>query len=83
MLSVSEAALHATVCETMIRNWVADRTLPHFRVGSQGRRGKILISVEDLDQLLANFKVTGQASKPAPPSQKVPPVDSFHHIRLT
>ena len=43
MLSVREAAARAAVCETVIRAWVADGTLPHYRLGRKGSRGKIVI----------------------------------------
>jgi len=56
-LSVAESAVHAKVSEALIRQWVKEGTLPHFRLGAKGKRGKIAIAVEDLDGVLASFKV--------------------------
>ena len=79
MLTVADAARHACVCESMIRQWIRDGTLPHYRLGALGKRGKIVIAVEDLDGVLANFKVSGLASKPAPkPATTV----KLRHLRL-
>lgn len=66
MLSVKEAASEACVCESIVRGWLADGQLPHFRIGAKKRRGKILIAVEDLQALLLTFKVIGRASLPTP-----------------
>lgn len=71
MLSVRECAERACVCESLVRSWLASGQLPHYRLGAKGKRGKIVVSVEDLDGLLASFKVERQASLPAPRSQPV------------
>jgi hypothetical protein len=54
---VAEAALHACVSESLIYAWCTEGTLPHTRVGRKGKRGHIRIAVEDLDGVLAAFKV--------------------------
>ncbi|MBA4067167.1 MAG: hypothetical protein C0501_26375 [Isosphaera sp.] len=64
-MTVKEAALHATVSESLIYAWCADGTLRHTRVGRKGRRGHIRIAREDLDAALALFTVGG-GPKPAP-----------------
>jgi excisionase family DNA binding protein len=66
MLTVKEAALRACVSESLIYAWIADRTLPHTRLGRNGKRGTIRIAVEDLDGVLAAFKVAGKGAHPAP-----------------
>jgi excisionase family DNA binding protein len=82
MLTVAEAAVHARVSEAMIRQWVAEGTLPHYRLGAKGKRGKIMIEESDLDGVLASFKVgpkeQGAARKPAPTPKPV-----LRHIRLS
>jgi hypothetical protein len=60
VLSVKEAATEAHVCESIVRGWLSAGQLPHFRLGSKSRRGKILIAREDLMELLASFKVPGR-----------------------
>jgi excisionase family DNA binding protein len=58
MLTVKQAALRASVSESLIYAWCVDGTLSHFRVGRKGKRGGIRILIEDLDAALAAFKVT-------------------------
>lgn len=81
MLTVAEAAGRARVCESIVRHWVVSGQLPHYRLGRKGKRGKIVIAVEDLDGLLASFKVSGQAAVPAPTPRKPKPV--LKHLRLS
>ena len=85
MLTVAEAAVHACVCESMIRQWIKEGTLPHFRFGAAGKRGKILIQVEDLDGVMASFKVSKREPEPkAAPAPKVAKLNSaFRHLRIT
>jgi len=66
MLSVRLAAERACVSESLIYAWCADGTLPHTRVGRKGKRGHIRIATEDLDSVLATFKISGPPSKAAP-----------------
>jgi excisionase family DNA binding protein len=58
-MTVAEAAKRACVSESLIYAWCAEGTLPHTRVGRRGRRGHIRIAVEDLDGVLAAFKLEG------------------------
>lgn len=78
MLTVALAAKHATVSEGLIRQWVREGTLPHFRLGGKGSRGSIRISVEDLDRVIANSRVEKKEPEPA----KAPARNSFKHLRL-
>lgn len=66
MLTVKQAAARACVSESLIYAWCADGTLPHLRVGRKGKRGHIRIAAEDLEGVLANFKVSGPPSPTAP-----------------
>lgn len=75
MLSVKEAAARACVCEAVVYGWCSAGRLPHYRVGL--KRGKILIAVEDLDALLASFKVGASPTPARPPSR-----GGFKHLRL-
>ena len=79
MLTVKQSAAHACVCESIIRRWIAAGRLPHYRLGGPGRRGKIMIEVEDLDGLLASFKLA--ETKPGP-ARKAPASSSFKHLKL-
>lgn len=80
MLTVAEAAERADVSESIVRSWVTAGLLPHFRLGAPGKRGKIAIAVEDLDALLASFKVVVMKPKPAPDPK--PPETAFKHLKM-
>ncbi|MGL6095149.1 MAG: helix-turn-helix domain-containing protein [Fimbriiglobus sp.] len=66
MLTVKQVAVRACVGESLVRRWVRDGTLPHLRVGARGSRGKILVLDNDLDELLARFKVGASVPRPKP-----------------
>ncbi len=84
MLTVAEAAARACVSESLIYAWCSDGTLPHTRIGRKGRRGHIRISVEDLDGVLAAFKVSGptSASVPASSGSQAAPFSELNPQRL-
>ena len=79
MLTVAEAAVYATVSERLIRQWITDGQLPVVRVGARNKRGHIRIQREDLDGLLASFKVTKKRPEPI----KAPARNSFKHLKLS
>jgi len=78
-MTVKEAAGRAAVSEALIYAWCADGTLPHTRVGRRGKRGHIRIAAEDLDGVLAAFRVGGRPPPPAAPAVTPP---RPRHIRL-
>jgi excisionase family DNA binding protein len=78
-MSVRQAAEHSGVSEKTVRGWVADGSLPHYRLGANGRRGKIAIALEDLEAFLKARKVPARTALPAPKRAK--PV-SLKHLRL-
>lgn len=84
MITVKEAAERAAVSESLIYAWIADGTLPHVRLGRKGRRGTIRVAIEDLDGVLATFKVgSTPTSRPTPPPKPVkPPRPLLRHVRL-
>lgn len=76
MLTVKRAAAQAGVCQTVVRRWIAAGLLPHYRLGSPGRRGGIRVAEADLDALLASRKA-GAVAPPPPPVKRTP----LKHIR--
>jgi excisionase family DNA binding protein len=71
MLTVAQAALRACVSESLVYAWCSEGTLPHTRVGRKGKRGNIRITIEDLDGVMAAFKVSSvqtSSSSPISPS---------------
>ncbi len=71
MMTVAEAAQRACVSESLVYAWCNDGTLPHTRVGRKGKRGHIRIAIEDLDGLMASFKIATPPA-PAPTSSNLP-----------
>jgi hypothetical protein len=69
MLTVRQAAQRACVCPSIVYGWVATKVLAHFRLGAPGKRGKIVISEQDLDAFLQSQRVGPERLKavPAPP----------------
>jgi excisionase family DNA binding protein len=59
-LTPGAAAARAGVSPQLIYQWCRERRLTHYRLGTQGRRGRILIEDADLDALLQTLKVTSQ-----------------------
>jgi excisionase family DNA binding protein len=82
-VTVSEAAKHACVCESIVRSWVASGKLPHSRVGTLGKRGKIVIAEEDLDGFLANFKVGKKEPQQKAATAPTPITPQYRHVRLS
>jgi excisionase family DNA binding protein len=81
VLTVTEAASRAGVSVSLIYVWCADGTLSHLRVGRKGKRGHIRIAEEDLDTVLAEFKVAKPAIKPASQGGISPPL-RLKHVRV-
>lgn len=67
MLTVKAAAERAGVSVSLIYLWCKEQRLVHFRVGAEGRRGRIRIAPADLDAVLASLKVGGRKDPPPPP----------------
>ncbi len=69
--SVKDVSARTGASEAIVRGWIRDRLLAHFRLGAKGRRGKIAIAAEDLDGLLASFRVV--AARPNEPANESVP----------
>ena len=87
MLSVKEVAGRTGVSEAIVRGWIRDGLLPHYRLGAKGRRGKIAVAAEDLDSLLVSFRVAASspheaASKPVTKPLPTSPKPVLKHLRL-
>ncbi len=83
MMSVKEAAAYCCVCSGLVRAWVASGRLPHLRVGMPNKRGKILIQRDDLDALLAQFKVGASVPEQPKPLPPTPPAFKLKHLKLS
>jgi excisionase family DNA binding protein len=56
-LTPTAAAVRAGVSPKLIYRWCQERRLPHYRLGTQGHRGRILIEDSDLDTFLDSCRV--------------------------
>ncbi len=79
-MTVKETARRAGVCERVVRGWVAEGRLAHFRLGAAGKRGKIVVAERDLDALLDSLRVGATARPPA--AGPVPPPPPLKHLRM-
>lgn len=67
VLTVRQAAGHAEVSESLIYAWCNDGTLSHSRIGRKGKRGHIRIAIEDLEIVMASFRVQPSVATPKIP----------------
>src|SRR6185312_9948945 len=74
MLTVKQVAERLGVSESLVRSWIRDRALPHYRVGAKGRRGKIVVAQEDLDQFLALLRISASNQQRETPTVSTFPV---------
>jgi excisionase family DNA binding protein len=51
-MTVKEAAAKMKISESLVYQLVTEGRLRCFRIGSQGRRGKVVISAEHIDAFL-------------------------------
>lgn len=58
MMTPGQAAERLGVSLSLIYQLCASRRLPHYRIGGEGRRGKVVIDEKDLDAFLAGCRVT-------------------------
>lgn len=79
---LQDTASMCPVSVMLIYHWCSEKTLPHFRLGINGRRGKILIDVNDLERLLASRKVGGQPVEVKPPPKPKAVIPTFRHLKL-
>ena len=67
-VTVKQAAERTGLSTSLLYQICAERRLPHFRLGREGKRGKILIEEADLAAFLATARVEvgGAGTAPAP-----------------
>jgi hypothetical protein len=49
--------LSGQVSPSMVYQWIEQERLPHFRLGGDGKRGKILIEEGDLDAFIDSCRI--------------------------
>ena len=83
MLTPRQAAAKLGVSVSLVYSWVESKLLSHYRAGTKGRGGKILIAEGDLMTFWESLKVEavpGQRRVPPPPktSSKI----KFRHLKF-
>lgn len=71
-MSIKQAADRTGFSTSLLYQICAERRLPHYRLGRNGKRGKILIDEADLDAFMAASKVEAVAG--------AVPVTALRHI---
>jgi excisionase family DNA binding protein len=66
MLTVKQAAERLGVSDSLVYEWCAAGALPHFRIGRNGKRGKILIAEAELDAFMAAHRQEKQPQAEVP-----------------
>jgi excisionase family DNA binding protein len=61
LLNVKEAAKQTGVSTALIYQWCQEHRLAHYRFGTDGKRGKILIDPEDLEEFMQACRVDRHA----------------------
>jgi excisionase family DNA binding protein len=64
-LTPEQAAKKAGVSRNLVYRWCEEKRLPHYRLGGQGKRGRILIEERDLDAFLESCRVEGPSDDAA------------------
>lgn len=60
-LTIRQASERTGVSTSLLYQMCAERRLPHFRLGRDGRRGKLLVEEGDLEAFLAAARVEARA----------------------
>jgi excisionase family DNA binding protein len=55
-LSPKQAAERAGVSPSLVYTWCREKRLAHYRVGAEGRRGRIRIDPADLDAFVRSLR---------------------------
>lgn len=63
-LTIKRAAEVAQVSKALLYQLCHENRIPHYRVGGDGRRGRILIDENDLHAFMQSCRVEVQATPP-------------------
>jgi excisionase family DNA binding protein len=83
MLTPKAAAQKLGVSTSLVYQWVESRLLSHYRAGTKGRGGKILIAEGDLMAFWESLKVEAvPAERRTPPTPKASSKIKFRHLKF-
>jgi excisionase family DNA binding protein len=84
VLTPRQAAAKLGVSVSLVYCWVESKLLSHYRAGTKGRGGKILIAEGDLLAFWESLKVEAapQGRRAPPPLKAKQPKFTPRHIRL-
>jgi excisionase family DNA binding protein len=80
VLTPKQAAERCGISVSLVYGWIESRQLAHYRMGRQGRRGRILISETDLHAFLESRKVGAHGEEGTPP--RAPAIPKLKHLSL-
>ena len=83
LLTVQQVAKTIGISDTLVYQWIETKELPHYRLGGEGKRGKILIDDTDLQAFIARKRVMpGQSPTPAPAPSRPNSAIKLKHVHL-
>ncbi len=71
LLTVKQASVLAGVSDSLVYEWCTEKLLVHYRFGTKGRRGKIMIDEKDLEAFLASCRQEAQLQGEVPPLKHI------------
>jgi excisionase family DNA binding protein len=57
LLTIKQAAEQVGVSASLVYEWCREQLLVHYRFGTRGRRGKIMIARSDLEAFMRHCRV--------------------------
>lgn len=71
MLTPKQAAVKIGVSDSLIYEWCSAGLLPHYRFGTPGRRGKVLIDEAELDAFVTAHRQEARPQVQTPPLKHI------------
>ena len=71
LLSVKQASESAGVSDSLVHEWCAEGLLVHYRLGTKGCLGKLMIDEKDLEAFLASCRQEVRPQDEAPPLKHI------------
>lgn len=81
MISPKQIASRLGVSLSLVYSWLDSGSLPHYRFGRKGRRGRIMVDESELDGFVAGMKAEGR-KEPPPPAPRPKPV-ALQNLKLS
>lgn len=71
LLTVKRASELAGVSDSLVYEWCTEKLLAHYRFGTKGRRGKVMIDEKDLEAFLSSCRHEARTQAEVPPLKHI------------